>query len=148
MNEFDEIQIEVINKSLCRLNDVAITEYLKFCNNKLGYSPGPFREVDKYKLILYQQLEGLSNNSIGFISNSTFRAIYHKFWVRRAEEVEKWTDWWLSNFSTPELRLIYAKIYNPQMFKTVTMVIDGKISRKYSAGQVTSTEKRSVERAI
>ena len=50
-----------------------------FCNNNVGFSPGAYREIDKYKLLLYQQLEGLSNNSIGFINNSTFRAICEKF---------------------------------------------------------------------
>ena len=54
LKEFEDIQIDVINKSLLRLHDVAVTEFLKFCNNNVGFSPGPYREIDKYKLLLYQ----------------------------------------------------------------------------------------------
>ena len=120
----DNETLLTLHEIFCVLHPVAIMEFLKLFGS-FGQFAGPFREIDKGKVVLYQIIQGAASTKLP-IPISTYRNIYLKFWVKKEKKIDEWAAWWMDRFSNPQLRLLYAHIYNPPLFKSVTMLIDGK----------------------
>ena len=120
----DNETLLTLHESFCVLHPVAIMEFLKLFGS-FGQFAGPFREIDKGKVVLYQIIHWAASTKLP-IPISTYRNIYLKFWVKKEKKIDEWAAWWMDRFSNPQLRLLYAHIYNPPLFKSVTMLIDGK----------------------
>jgi len=123
--KFDDSEKEEIMKELSKLHPSAVTEFLKLFGSFKEFS-GNLKNIDKGKLILYQLLSGCTSRDIPVASYSTFRRIYQKFWVKNADGVHKWCTDWMGMLSTPDIRVLHSHIHNPQLFKPITMFIDGK----------------------
>jgi hypothetical protein len=67
-----------------------------------------------------------------FIPQSIFFNFYKKFWMdeENYKRILKIVDYGLDNmFSNIKLRILSAHKYNPELFKHVTLIIDGHDSR-------------------
>lgn len=97
-----------------------------------GEYPGPYGEIDKGLLLLYQIVSGKTGIDMSeFIPYTTFYDLYKKFWisesnVKRVKKIIK-TD--MNMFSNLKIRLLSSKLKNPDGFKNVTLFIDGHDSK-------------------
>jgi hypothetical protein len=93
--------------------------------------PGPYSNVDKGLLIIYQLLTGCSIAHMArFIPSSSYHAIYNAFYTKYGEELNTCLDYCLRKmFSSTKLRIMCALHRNPEDFKHVTLMIDGHDSR-------------------
>lgn len=114
-----------IHNALSTLHRIAVMEFLKMYGNSTNCS-GTMDKIVKGKMILYQLIEGCSNGDVPGVSKSTYRRIFDSFWKGNSELIEEWFNSWITRFSTPEIRALYAKVNNLEPFKHVTMMIDGK----------------------
>jgi hypothetical protein len=101
--------------------------------------PGPYRNVEKGLLILYHLLKGCTFSEMAeFIPQSTFHDIHKSFYGRERslnELLDKQVTYLLANmFSTIKIRIISAKEKNPELFKTVTLLLDGHDTRAKEVG--------------
>lgn len=116
--------------ALDRLGYIPVFFFLVELFGKDEY-PGPYRGVDKGLLVLYQLLTGVSIAQMErFIPRSSYHAIYNMFYMKHGDKIGTILDKCLQTlFSSTKLRIICAKLNNPQDFKHVTLMIDGHDSR-------------------
>ena len=59
---------------------------------------------------------------------TTFTKTYKTVWEALAsiEKMHKWSTEWFERFSDSSVRLMHAKVFNPPLFKNVTLIVDGK----------------------
>lgn len=102
--------------------------------------PGPYRNIEKGLLILYQLLQGYSLNDMSaFIPRSSYYDIFRKFYESHANELDKkLSNMLMSMFSTLDVRIRSAQ-NNPPLFKHVTLMVDGHDTRLSVVGE--SSEK-------
>lgn len=93
--------------------------------------PGPYSNVEKGLLVLYQLLTGCSIAQMArFIPQSSYHAIYQAFYVKYGDKLNSTLDTCLQKmFSSAKIRIMCAVHFNPEDFKHVTMMIDGHDSR-------------------
>jgi hypothetical protein len=94
--------------------------------------PGPFKNIEKGLLLLYQLLIGKSINAMSsYVKYTTYHDMYKTFYVDYRKELNEWVNNLLLNdyFSNNTLRLIYAKLKNPKLLKHITCYMDGYDSR-------------------
>jgi hypothetical protein len=91
-------------------------------------TPGPYSNVEKGLLVLYHLLTGCSLAEMArFIPRSSYHAIYRDFFIKNHARLNDMLDQCLSNmFSNERTRVICAKTNNPDGFKHVTLMIDGR----------------------
>lgn len=122
-----DIKIELYDKLGAFPVFVFLTDYFY----KLEF-PGAYYHMDKGLLILYHLVSGLSINKMHkYINYTTFFKIYKRFYVYYKKELKEWINKMMySNYFTSNIiRLLYAKINNPNKIKNVTCYIDGYDSR-------------------
>lgn len=127
----DIIGIEMIrNYVLERLGYIPVYFFLSIMFSSKDH-PGPYRGVEKGLLILYHLLTGVSTIQMGqYIPKTSFHDIYRSFYVKQLEWLDNILDTCLATmFSNVKLRVMRAKILNPDEFKHVTLMIDGHDSR-------------------
>lgn len=101
-----------------------------FCDR--DYKGGAYRLAEKGLLLLYQILYGKSLRDMGsIIPYSSYYEIYKDFWLsENANTLNKKIDYMLENmFSNIKVRILSSKLYNPNPFKHVTLLLDGHDSR-------------------
>jgi hypothetical protein len=100
--------------------------------------PGPYRNMEKGLLILYQLLEGCSLNEMSvYIPKSSYYDIFRKFYERQGNDLDKRISIMLiSMFSTIDIR-IHSAQKNPPLFRQVTLMIDGHDTRASLIGEKT-----------
>ncbi|MGH7238590.1 MAG: hypothetical protein ACREHG_00840, partial [Candidatus Saccharimonadales bacterium] len=93
--------------------------------------PGPYHNVDKGLLILYQLLKNCSTNEMTrFQPKSSFYAIYRAFYIKQYKELDKKISTMLATmFSNINLRILSAQEKNPPLFKHITLLLDGHDTR-------------------
>ena len=65
-----------------------------------------------------------------FIPKSTFYEIYKDFYITQYAELDKYFTYLLANmFSNIKIRIISARQFNPDLFKHVTLILDGHDTR-------------------
>ena len=119
--------IEQIKDNICaQLHPLAVKEWLKLCSN-LPRTYGPFRSSEKCLLLLLQLLNGCPRNDIT-VPMTTYTKTYKKVWEDPAsiEKMHKWSTEWFERFSDSSVRLMHATVFNPLLFKHVTLIVDGK----------------------
>lgn len=131
-------------------------KHIKFINkikeilvNKLGYIsvfyfliilytnkeyPGPYFEIEKGLFLLFHLTSGICGKEEidKYLPQSTFHIFYKKFWAddKNYERIEKIVDNALKNMcSNVKLRILSARKNNPDLFKHVTLILDGHDSR-------------------
>ncbi|CDH61583.1 predicted protein [Lichtheimia corymbifera JMRC:FSU:9682] len=121
-----------------------INEIKKILFNKLGYIavfyflvvlygsveyPGPYYEIEKGLFLLFHLVSGISGIEIErYLPYSTFHRMYKKFWMDEDnyKRIDKIVTQGLSSmFSSTKLRVLSAHLHNPDLFKHVTLIIDG-----------------------
>lgn len=108
------------------LHPVAIREWLKLFGCILPHSTGPYKNIDKGLLLLYQFVGGKSDRKM-FISQSTFSRISTKFWSNKhLERIYRWVQSWFQRFSNPVVRCAHARCHNPEGLKHITLIVDGQ----------------------
>ncbi|KAF9983343.1 hypothetical protein BGZ79_005803, partial [Entomortierella chlamydospora] len=124
------------NTLLKRLGVIPVYFFLTTIWPKCKY-PGPYREVEKGLLLLYNLVRGLSMEEMDpFIPRSSYHAIHAKFYRKEYIAHNKYITTCLSTmFSTITIRLIAAKEKNPQLFQHVTLHIDGHDTRATYDGE-------------
>ncbi|KAG2216300.1 hypothetical protein INT45_012478 [Circinella minor] len=104
-----------------------------FLNNLYGNKeyPGPYKEIEKGLILLYYLVSGKPGNDMHeFIPYSTFYDIYKRFWITNYNDINKVTKKDLDElFSNIKIRILAAKVNNPQGFKNVTLFLDGHDSK-------------------
>lgn len=128
INEIDIIKKELINK----LGYISVFFFLNVLYTNQEY-PGPHREIEKGLILLYHLVCGKPGSEMGrYMKYTTFYKLYSKFWIdednyrRLYKKVNNCLN---KMFSTPLLRLYTSIKNNPEIFKHVTLVIDGHDSR-------------------
>lgn len=117
--------IQEMNIELEKINEIAVNEFLLMFG-EISITHGIFPHIMKGKMILYQLLSGTSSSCIPGIEYSTFRRIYKAIWMENKKIINDWCNDWMVKLSTPEIRSLYSRLYNPKQFKTVTLFIDSK----------------------
>ncbi|ORX70682.1 hypothetical protein DL89DRAFT_256869 [Linderina pennispora] len=128
-------EIKLIKDTL--LKHLGMIPVFFFMNVLFGctHYPCPYRSIEKGLLILYQLVDRLSINEMErFIPRSSYQVIYNMFYISEMQDLNKLTFYLQTMFSTPELRLLAAKMQNPHGFKHVTLMLDGYDSRALHNG--------------
>jgi hypothetical protein len=126
--------IDIIKKKLVdKLGYITVFYFLIVLYTNKEY-PGPYYEIEKGLFLLYHLVSGIAGNEEidKFIPQSTFFNFYKKFWMdeENYKRILKIVDYGLDNmFSNIKLRILSAHKYNPELFKHVTLIIDGHDSR-------------------
>lgn len=95
--------------------------------------PGPYFELEKGLFLIYHLVSGVSGDDIEkYLPQSTFHTFYKKFWMdednyKRINKIVN--DCFNNMFSNIKLRILSARKYNPDLFKHITLILDGHDSR-------------------
>ncbi len=92
---------------------------------------GNIRNVEKGLLILFRFLTGKSIPEMSqYMPKSSYSDIEMEFFKTHGESLSTWIDT-MNNyyFTTPKLRLISAKLFNPPQFEHITLYLDGMDTR-------------------
>lgn len=112
--------------------------------------PGPYREVEKGRRVLYHLVTGVAMDALSLrIPKSSFHAIHTMFYkTHRKVHIKLISEALSTMFSNIHIRLSSAKIVKISHFKHVTLHFDGHDTR-LSCEQKTSAEMYSfkLERA-
>jgi hypothetical protein len=88
-----EIKNELVNK----LGYIAVFFFLNVLYTNKEY-PGPFLEVEKGLLLLYQLTSGFTSKNIKeYMPHTTFYAVYKELWIKNYENLNKYVDYCLFN---------------------------------------------------
>ncbi|KAJ1871126.1 hypothetical protein LPJ55_004145, partial [Coemansia sp. RSA 990] len=87
--------------------------------------PGPYCNVEKGLLVLYQLVQGYSINEMErFMPRSSFHDIHKAFYVKGGNVLDKKiSSMLLTMFSTDKLRVASASLNNPENFKHITLML-------------------------
>ncbi|KAI9466542.1 hypothetical protein BX667DRAFT_523863 [Coemansia mojavensis] len=98
--------------------------------------PGPYCNVEKGLVVLYQLVQGYSINEMErFMPRSSFHDIHKAFYVKGGNVLDKKiSSMLLTMFSTDKLRVASASLNNPENFKHITLMVDGHDSRALHNG--------------
>jgi hypothetical protein len=95
--------------------------------------PGPYFEIDKGILLLYQMVSGKTGIDMSeFMPYTTFYDLYHNFWIKEenVKRLKKIIKKDMKDlFSNLKIRLLSSKLNNTDGFKNVTLFIDGHDSK-------------------
>ena len=105
------------------LHPFAIKIFLLFFGT-FKESEGPYLCLEKGICILYQQAKGLANTQLP-IPDKTFWEIQSNFW-KQVNKIDTWCKSWFKKLSNNTVRVLHAKLFNPDRFKNVTLFVDGK----------------------
>ena len=113
-----------------RLGSIAVFFFLSKIWSK-HYFPGPYNALEKGIAFLYFFVAGETMDSMGqYLPKSTFHIIHSTFVKVECALFEKEIKrCFASMFSTLEIRIRTANWKNPQLFKHVTLMLDGHDSR-------------------
>lgn len=97
---------------------------------------GPYNNIEKGLLMLYYLVENKSMDEMNeYIPKSSFYEIYREFYINKYEKLRKILNYSLENmFSNVKIRILSAMIKNPQLFKQVTLHLDGHDTRGIEIG--------------
>ncbi|KAG2211801.1 hypothetical protein INT45_009254 [Circinella minor] len=113
------------------LNDCYYEAIVRWIQHK--EYPAPHFEIEKGLFLLYHLVSGVSGDGIEkYLPQSTFHTFYKKFWMddENYKRINKIVNDSLNNmFSNIRLRILSSRKYNPDLFKHVTLVLDGHDSR-------------------
>jgi hypothetical protein len=126
-------RISEIKKEISEiLNPIVIAEFLKIYG-ELGDHVLSYKNVDKGILILYRLLSGLPQSEMGIaqtnfscIYNEIFDPLFKKNKKKITNKLISWADNWISLFSNINVRILHSHLYNPELFKSVTLMMDSK----------------------
>lgn len=124
-------KIEKIKENVYeKLGDIPVYVFLTdLCNNiKL---PGPYIMLEKALLLIQNLLTGYTFSEMEiYIPETSFYRLYQSLYIKNYEYLEKWIDNKLKYcFSSPLLRLLCAKKFNPNLLDNVTLFLDGHHNR-------------------
>lgn len=126
VKRIDKIKENIYDK----LGDIPVYIFLTdLCNNiKL---PGPYIMLDKALLLVQHLLTGYTASEMElYIPETSFYRLYESLYIKNYEYLEKWIDNKLKFcFSSPLLRLLCAKKFNPDLLNNVTLFLDGHHNR-------------------
>lgn len=95
--------------------------------------PAPYYELEKGLFLIYHLVSGVSGNNIEkYLPQSTFHTFYKKFWMdeENYKRINKIVNDCFNNmFSNIKLRILSARKHNPDLFKHITLILDGHDSR-------------------
>jgi hypothetical protein len=113
-----------------RLGTIPVFFFLVELFGVKDYS-GPYRNVEKGLLLLYQLLTGYSIADMGrFIPSTSFYDMYKEFYIVMHEQLnEQITKLLKHMFSNVRIRILSAHEKNPSPFEHITMFIDGVDTR-------------------
>lgn len=126
--------INIIKKKLLnKIGYIAVFYFLIVLYTNKEY-PGPYFEIEKGLFLLYHLVSGISGKEEidKYIPQSTFHYFYKKFWMDEDnyKRLSKIVNDSLNNmFSNVRLRILSAHKWNPDLFKHVTLILDGHDSR-------------------
>lgn len=117
---------EIKNEILEKLGFIPVFFFLTVLYTNKEY-PGPYIEVEKGLLLLYQLVSGFTSKNIKkYMPHTTFYAVYKEFWITNYNNLDKFVNDCLHNmFSNIKIRILSAMIKNPKNFKNITMMLDG-----------------------
>lgn len=124
-------QIENIKNSIHeKLGDISVYVFLTdLCNNiKL---PGPYNMIEKALLLLQHLITGYTGNDMEiYIPETSFYRLYQSLYIKNYDYLEKWVNNKLKYcFSSPLLRLLCSKKFNPSLLDNITLILDGHHNR-------------------
>ncbi|KAF8967584.1 hypothetical protein BGZ46_000134, partial [Entomortierella lignicola] len=113
-----------------RLGIIPVFFFLTMIFGVKGY-PGPYRNIEKGILILYMLLTGSSSSEMGeFMPKSSFHDVTKDFFGRDTNTLDGKLTMYLADMcSNIKLRLLTSRTVNPELFKHITLHLDGHDSR-------------------
>lgn len=131
IKEFKNNTIRYIKDYL--VEKLGFTAVFFFINILFGNkeTPGPYKEVEKALLLLYHIVSGENGTEMSrFIPYTSFYRLYKCFWIERYTELNKIAKYDLENlFSNIKIRILSARLNNPEYLENVTLFIDGVDSK-------------------
>lgn len=126
INFIEDIKYEIINK----LGTIPTFTFLVDFFSKYQF-PGPYNNIEKGLLIIYQLLSGKTIREMEiYLPSSSFYDIYRTLYIKCYTELNSWIDSMLEKkFSTSTIRMLSASLNNPSKLKHVTMLLDGHDTR-------------------
>ncbi|KAG2217219.1 hypothetical protein INT45_013964 [Circinella minor] len=126
-------KVNSIMKLVDKLGYIAVFFFLVVLYTNKEYL-APYFEIEKGLFLLYHLVSGIAGKDDidKFILQSSFFNFYKKFWMNEENynRINKIVIDAMDNmFSSIRLRILSAHKYNPQLFKHVTLIIDGHDSR-------------------
>lgn len=117
--------MDEINSRIKILSNSALCAFFHLFN-EININYGGVSHSTKAKLVLYQLITGINNYDMPVLSEPTLRRMQKTIWKDNWSKIDSWANEWMKILSTSRIRALYATIYNPPTFKSVTMFIDGK----------------------
>lgn len=136
---------DIKNELVEKLGYISVFFFLTVLYTNKEY-PGPYIEVEKGLLLLYQLVSGFTSKNIKkYMPHTTFYAVYKEFWLTNYNNLNKFVDYCLYNmFSNIKIRILSAMIKNPKNFKNITLMLDGHdTSIEYDKPDITLQKKWS-----
>jgi hypothetical protein len=95
------------------------------------YLPGPYNTIDKGLLLIEHLLKGYSFDEMEiYIPATSFYRLYQSLYIKNYEFLSNWVNEKMKFcFSSPILRLLCAKKFNPNLLDNVTLILDGHHNR-------------------
>lgn len=126
----NEIMKEIKNELLEKLGYIPVYYFLTILYTNKEY-PGPYREIEKELILLYHVVSGRSGPEMqNIIPYTTFYDLYKDFWINNYTNLNKKVKTDLESlFSNIKIRILSAKLNNPEGFENVTLYIDGHDSK-------------------
>jgi|GEM_PF-7080898 len=117
---------------LRQLGYIPVFYFLTILYSNIEY-PGPYFELEKGLLLLYQMVSGKTGIEMSeFMPYTTYYELYKKLWINdsNVKRLKKIYNKDMTNlFTNLKIRLLSAKYLNPDAFKNVTLMIDGHDSK-------------------
>lgn len=126
INRIEFVKKNIYNKLGIISTYVFLTD---LCNHiKL---PGPYKMIDKALILLEHLLKGYSSNEMEiYMPSTSFYRLYESLYIKNYEYLDKWISNKLKYcFSSPLLRLLCAKKFNPCILDNITLFLDGHHNR-------------------
>ncbi|KAG0000567.1 hypothetical protein BGZ80_006342, partial [Entomortierella chlamydospora] len=113
-----------------RLGVIPVFFFLTVIFGLKGY-PGPYRNIEKGILLLYMLLTGTPSSEMGeFMPKSSFHDVTKDFFGRDTNALDGKLTMYLADMcSNIKLRLLTSRTINPEVFKHITLHLDGHDSR-------------------
>jgi hypothetical protein len=121
---------KIKNDLLKKLGYISVFYFIQLFFS-FGDYPNPYKNIDKVLLVLYQIITGKSIKEMNeYIAYASFHDIQKKFWENNKDLLNKEVTNRLENmFSNIKIRILTAKMQNPDNFKGVTLFLDGHDSK-------------------
>jgi hypothetical protein len=126
INNINKVKDNIFNKLGSLAPYVFLTD---LCSHI--YLPGPYNTIDKALILIEHLLRGYSLNEMEiYMPATSFYRLYRSLYITNYDFLDNWINKKMRLcFSSPILRLLCAKKFNPSLVDNITLILDGHHNR-------------------